>query len=53
MTEIPASQDPDRSDDEAARDSLAGDFFKHVNPDVADLDEDGPGPDSEQDPDTR
>ena len=31
-------------EDDAARDSLAGDFMKSVNPDVEDVDEDsGPG----------
>ncbi|HEV7167066.1 MAG TPA: hypothetical protein VGN49_03760 [Micrococcaceae bacterium] len=29
-----------RDEDDAARDSLAGDYMKAVNPDVADVDED-------------
>lgn len=42
-----------RSEDADARDSLAGDFEKHVDPDIAELDEDDPGPVDEPGPDHR
>ena len=41
MTEAPDEDATRRDEDEAARDSLAGDIAREIDPDVGELEEDG------------
>ncbi|MBG0737844.1 hypothetical protein IV500_00090 [Paeniglutamicibacter antarcticus] len=52
MSETPENRDP-ATDDEEARDSLAGDFSKFLDPDIADLDEDAGAGTERPNPDRR
>ncbi|MCY0905188.1 hypothetical protein [Arthrobacter sp. H14-L1] len=52
MSETPEDREP-ASEDEEARDSLAGDFSKILDPDIADLDEDSDAGTDRPNPDRR
>ncbi len=52
MSETPDDREP-ASEDEEARDSLAGDFSKFLDPDIKDLEKDSDAGTNRPDPDRR